>query len=533
MPTSNLLTIQPSHPAQTPASAMPAIPDDDLIPDDGLIPDDSPVPDNGVVLDDNLIPDDGATLYDAPILGAVAIQTHGCKLNQADSAVLADQFAAAGYPLTPSPAAADVIIVNTCTVTATADAKARQALRAARRANPDAVIVAAGCYSQRAAAELRQMPEVTLVIGNDAKPQLASLALAELAQRTASAPASAYPESPAPQAPDHSDTPAPAPAGILRRSRAMLKIQEGCDQVCAYCIVPKVRGRERSIPPAQLVQSVNRQIANGYQEVVLTGTQLGTYGFDLPNASLPALLDAILSATDLPRLRVSSLQAHEITPDLLSRWSDDARLSPHFHIPLQSGSDRTLHAMRRRYDTATFRRAVDLVRRIIPDAAITTDLIVGFPGETAADFAASRNFAAAMHFADIHIFPYSPRPGTSAHYLPDRIPDAVKRQRTAEMAAIKATGFNAFRRNLIGQTRPVLWETARPIPDADGNGNGDSDSDGNGNCNARLLWRGLTDNYIRVAASVPASPQLDLSSRITPARLTALQDDGVMTAELA
>ena len=482
MSTSNLLTILPSRP--TPATA----------------------------------PDGSA------VLGAVAIQTHGCKLNEADSAVLAEQFAVAGYPLTPSPAAADVIVVNTCTVTATADAKARQALRAARRANPDAIVVAAGCYSQRAAAELRQMPEVTLVVGNDAKPQLASLALAALAQRTALAPPSASPASPTP---DRSSP--PASAGILRRSRAMVKIQEGCDQVCAYCIVPKVRGRERSIPPAQLIQTINRQAAHGFQEVVLTGTQLGTYGFDLPNASLPALLDAILSATDLPRLRVSSLQAHEISADLLARWPDDARLCPHFHIPLQSGCDRILQAMRRRYDTATFRRAVALVRHLIPDAAITTDLIVGFPGETDADFAASRNFAAAMNFADIHLFPYSPRPGTSAHYLPDRIPSAVKRQRISEMATVKAAGFNAFRRNLIGQTRPVLWETARPTThDA-----GDSNGDGDGDRPTRLLWRGLTDNYIRVAVSVSDDPQLDLSSRITPARLTGLQDDGVMTAELA
>ena len=462
-------------------------------------------------------PDNAGEINDGAIRGTVAIETHGCKLNQADSTVLAEQFAAAGYPLTPSPAAANVIIVNTCTVTATADAKARQALRAARRANPTAIIVAAGCYSQRAAAELRQMPEVTLVVGNDAKPQLAELALAALAQQTP-APASLTPSKP-----PHPGT--PAPGGILRRSRAMVKIQEGCDQVCAYCIVPKVRGRERSIPPTDLVQTIQRQTANGYREVVLTGTQLGTYGFDLPNASLAGLLDAILSATDLPRLRVSSLQAHEISADLLSRWQDN-RLCPHFHIPLQSGCDRTLQAMRRRYDTATFRRAVALVRRLVPDAAITTDLIVGFPGETAADFAASRNFAAAINFADIHLFPYSPRPGTSAYYLADGVPAAVKRARASEMATVKAAGFDAFRRNLIGQTRPVLWETARPDGDENGNENGAGHRD------RRLLWRGLTDNYVRVAASAADDPALDLGGRITPARLTGLRDDGVMTGEI-
>ena len=441
-------------------------------------------------------------------LGAVSIETHGCKLNQADSAALGEQFAAAGYRLTTALADADVIVVNTCTVTAAADAKARQALRAARRSNPTAVVVAAGCYSQRAAAELRQMPEVTLVVGNDAKPELTTLALAALARRPALAADTPTPmQQPLPQ---------PTPigrqssgSGVWRRSRAMLKIQEGCDQVCAYCIVPKVRGRERSIPPAELAQGVKRQQAAGFKEVTLTGTQLGTYGFDIAGASLPGLLDAILRETDLPRLRVSSLQAHEISADLLSRWQD-ARLCPHFHIPLQSGCDRTLQAMRRRYDTAAFRRAVDLVRRLVPDAAITTDLIVGFPGETAADFAASRDFAATMRFADIHIFPYSPRPGTSAHYFAGQVPGAVKRERASQMAAVKAAGFDAFRRRLLGQTRSILWETARP--DADG----------------RMQWRGLTDNYVRAVCLSDA----DLAGRITPARLAGLNDGGLMTAEL-
>ena len=437
-------------------------------------------------------------------LGAVAIETHGCKLNQADSAALAEQFAAAGCRLTAALPDADVIIVNTCTVTAAADAKARQALRAARRSNPSAIVVAAGCYSQRAADELRRMPEVTLVVGNDAKPELAALALDALARRPASAaPPAGSPASTRPGRQMSGN-------GVWRRSRAMLKIQEGCDQVCAYCIVPKVRGRERSIPPDALVQAVRRQQDAGFQEVTLTGTQLGTYGFDLADASLSALLDAILQATDLPRLRVSSLQAHEISADLLSRWQDK-RLCPHFHIPLQSGCDRTLRAMRRRYDTAQFRRAVALVRRLVPHAAITTDLIVGFPGETDADFAASRDFTAAIGFADIHLFPYSPRPGTSAHYFAGQVPGAVKRERASAMAAVKATGFDAFRHLMVGQTRSVLWETARP--DADG----------------RMQWRGLTDNYLRAICPSDAN----LAGRITPARLTGLNAGGLLTAELA
>ena len=173
------------------------------------------------------------------------------------------------------------------------------------------------------------------------------------------------------------------------RTRAMVKIQEGCDQVCAYCIVPKVRGRERSIPPETIIAEINRHAAEGYREVALTGTQLGTYGFDLTDANLQRLLERILAETDVERLRVSSLQAHEITASLLQLWSD-SRLMPHFHIPLQSGCDTTLRAMRRRYDTSQFAASVELVRRMYPDAGITTDIIVGFPGESDEDFAAMR-----------------------------------------------------------------------------------------------------------------------------------------------
>ena len=207
--------------------------------------------------------------------GTVAIETHGCKLNQADSAVLAQEFARAGYRLVDSRRDADIIVVNTCTVTATADSKARQALRAAHRANPGAVVVAAGCYPERAEADLRRLPEVSLVVGNRAKPDLVATAVSESARRRGIT------------ADDEARDDNPLPVGILRRSRAMVKIQEGCDQVCAYCIVPKVRGRERSIPPAEIVGAVRRYVAAGFKEITLTGTQLGTYGFDLEGVDLP------------------------------------------------------------------------------------------------------------------------------------------------------------------------------------------------------------------------------------------------------
>ena len=431
--------------------------------------------------------------------GTVAIETHGCKLNQADSATLARQFAQAGYRLVDAAADADIIIVNTCTVTATADSKARQALRAARRASPDAVVVAAGCYPQRAAEELRRMPEVSLVVGNREKPELAGLAIAELMRHNGK----------------RTLSPRPSPiqggegsAGILRRSRAMVKIQEGCDQVCAYCIVPKVRGRERSIPPDDLVAAVNRHVADGFKEVALTGTQLGTYGFDLDDVNLPRLLARILAETDLPRLRVSSLQAHEIGPELLELWRDP-RLCPHFHVPLQSGCDATLRAMRRRYDAATYRSALALIRDAVPDAAVTTDIIVGFPGEDADAHRASLALAAEMRFADAHVFPYSQRPGTTASHLPGQVGAAEKRRRAAEMAAVGEEGFAHYRNDLAGQTRPVLWETARPVADG-----------------AAMRWSGLTDNYVRVIAE----SALDLANRITPARLVRLDGKAMLAA---
>ena len=436
-------------------------------------------------------------MMSANMVGTVAIETHGCKLNQADSAVLAGEFAQAGCRLVASGADADIIVVNTCTVTAMADTKARQALRAARRANPTAVLIAAGCYPQRAAAELRRLPEVTLVVGNDDKPALVSLALAELSnrpERRADVPPATFTGF--------------ADDGTPHRSRAMVKIQEGCDQVCAYCIVPKVRGRERSIPPDELVDTISRRVAAGYQEVVLTGTQLGTYGFDIPDAGLPGLIDRILNETGVARLRVSSLQAHEISAELLARWQD-RRLCPHFHVPLQSGCDRTLRAMRRRYDTATFEQALQRIRNAVPDAGITTDVIAGFPGETESDHAESREFAARMGFADMHVFPYSQRPGTSAHYFAGQVPASDKRRRAGELAAAGKAAFAEFRQGLLGDVRPVLWETMR------------SDDGGN------RRWRGLTDNYARVELASDA----ELANQITPARLTGW-DGRALIAEL-
>ena len=435
--------------------------------------------------------------------GAVAIHTHGCKLNQADSSVLARQFRQAGYRIVETAAEADIYVLNTCTVTATADAKARQALRAARRANPEALVVATGCYSQRAAAELARLPAVSLVVGNTEKSRLVSL-VAAARQEVATA------DDPAAVGDDYGALLTPG-ENLPGRSRAMVKIQEGCDQVCAYCIVPKVRGRERSIPPEELVEQIRQRVDEGCREVVLTGTQLGTYGFDLPGTNLAGLLRRILAQTGVARLRVSSLQPQELGPELLRLWQEDSRLCPHFHVPLQSGSDSILKTMRRRYTTAQFARTVELIRQTIPDAGITADLIVGFPGEGEREFTESLAFVEEMGFSDLHAFPYSPRPGTSAAYLAGQIADGVKKERMGRVLELARQGFEQFRRRQLGQTRPVLWETARQRDGV-------------------TRRRGLTDNYIRVHTFDPVPPDggSDRANVITPAQLVELSDTSVL-----
>lgn len=425
---------------------------------------------------------------DAAISLTVAIHTHGCKLNQADSQVLARQFQEAGFTVVRSTAQADVVVLNTCTVTATSDAKARQYLRRTHRANPGALMVATGCYAQRAKDELAAMDAVSLVLDNTHKRSLVSTVAAKLEIEA--------------------NPSVGNPPEAVGRSRAMVKIQEGCDQVCAYCIVPKVRGRERSIPPEEIIAEINQRAAAGCREAVLTGTQLGTYGFDLPDTNLRSLVARVLDQTPIDRLRVSSLQPQEITSELLELWGDP-RLCPHFHIPLQSGSDTILRSMGRRYDTSRFAATVELVRERVPGTGITTDVIVGFPGERVREFADSYSFAASMGFSAMHVFPYSIRPGTTAAHLNGQVDDTKKRERTGEMLELATAGAKEFRQGSLGQTRPVLWEPA----------NGGSPSG---------VWSGLTDNYLRVRTQ----NSRDLGNVMTDARLTGLDEDWV-TGEVA
>ena len=422
----------------------------------------------------------------------VRLETHGCKLNQADTQTLARELAGAGYDVVGDANQADIYVLNTCTVTHVADRKARQAVRAAKRRNPNSLIVATGCYAQRAPDDLRSMPEIDLVVGNVDKPSLVKM-IGGLA---------ADPDSACAVGDDM------ALSQVMRiRSRAMVKIQEGCDQVCAYCIVPTVRGRERSIPVDDIVATANAYADMGCQEVVLTGTQLGSYGFDLEDMNIAGLVRELLDRTEVPRIRISSLQPRDISDELLDLWKNP-RLCPHFHVPLQSGSDSILKTMRRRYTSDEFQRSVRRVREAVPGVAVTADVIVGFPGETESDFRDSVDACVEAGLASAHVFPYSIRPGTSAAYFKGQVDSGVKSRRAKELGAVADDLARQFRSASVGQTRPVLWERAAPSDEG-------------------TAWLGLTDNYLRARAL----SESDLANRITPATLESL-DGKQMTARV-
>lgn len=408
----------------------------------------------------------------------VALESLGCKLNQAEAELLTRQLVEAGYRLVSSADKADVYILNTCTVTHIADRKSRQRLRLAHRQNPDARLVAIGCYAEQASRELAQIEGVELVLGNEQKPHL----LRRLEESGClSRPLSI-------QTNRHYNG---------YRTRAFIKVQDGCRNFCAYCIVPLVRGSEKSVPVAQVIAEVRHRVADGGKEVVLTGTEIGSYSCDAVN--LKGLLEYILAEADVSRLRLSSLQPQEISSELIKLWHDH-RLCPHFHLSLQSGSDGALNRMRRRYTTADYQRAVSLIRELVPEAAITTDIIVGFPGETEAEFQESFNFCRQMEFARIHVFPYSPRRGTEATGMSHQVGDKVKRQRSQRMMALAEESAQQFRQKFLGKAVPVLWEKQ-----------------------TGGIWSGLTGNYIKVYTK----SNKDLTNQLLPVKLVEIKGNGV------
>ena len=405
----------------------------------------------------------------------VALTTLGCKTNQYESAAMEERLADAGYLVVPFEEGAELVIVNTCTVTAATDSQSRNLIRRARRLNPEARVVVTGCYAQVDPEALRAIPGVSLVLGNDEKKDF----LAHLAEDADEGRVLVSDIRRAEEA---------VPLDLTRfaeRSRAFLQIQNGCDAFCSYCIIPYARGRSRSVPPDKVVTQVQRLAAAGYPEVVLTGIHVGGYGADLtPAASLRELLVRIEKETDVPRLRLGSIEPTEIPAALVELVAASDILCPHFHIPLQSGDDAVLKQMNRIYDTAFFGRLVEGIRSRVPEAAIGLDVIVGFPGESGQEFENTLRFLDSLPITHLHVFPFSRRPGTPAATMPDQVPGDVARERAARLRALGEEKQQEFSGRFIGRELEVVVE-------------------GGGQ---KGLCRGLSRNYLPVL--FPASAEV-------------------------
>ena len=371
-----------------------------------------------------------------------AIVTFGCRVNQADSLRIEEDLRARGA-LEAAPAAADLVVVNTCSVTASADQGARQTIRRIARDNPSARIVVTGCYATREPAAVAHLPNVLRIVPNAEKDRLVDDVYETTAERFGSG-----------------DGPCGAPIapGAAGRTAFTLRVQTGCEERCSYCIIPTTRGAGRSMPIASVLDEVERIDAAGFKEIALTGVHLGSYGRDLtPPGSLHALLSALDASGADVVFRVSSLEPMDCTPDVVSLIAASrGRFAPHFHLPLQHASDRVLALMRRPYTLEFYRRLVDSIIATLPHAAIGTDMIVGFPGETDEDFAENVRYLPSSPLSHLHVFPYSDRPGTEASSLPSRVPPSVIRDRGVRMREIGASLARRFRAAQVGSLRPGL-----------------------------------------------------------------------------
>ena len=372
---------------------------------------------------------------------SVKIDTHGCKLNQADSIQLYKKFIQNGFNVNSNLDNPDIYILNSCTVTHVADKKARKSLRKIKKDNPSTLTVLTGCYAERDKENIIKSKIADLVYGNFQKDNL----IKDISNHLG------YQLPPL-------DNPIKT-GNLLERTRASVKIQEGCNQICAYCIVPKVRGREKSIDKKLITNEINDLHERGYKEIILTGTQLGTYGFDLINENLETLIKFIMTETSIERLRISSIQAHEISEDLLEIYKQYShRICNHFHLALQSGSNNILKLMRRKYNNNDYLKAVNLIKSNLINPSISTDVIVGFPSETEKDFNDTLKIIKSSRFSKIHLFPYSDRPGTSSYYFKDKIKPEIKKERMNIALKLANNEESEYRLNVLNQKRNILWE---------------------------------------------------------------------------
>ena len=410
----------------------------------------------------------------------VHLRMVGCRLNQSEIDTMARQFSALGHEIVASPEEADHFVLNTCAVTNEASKTSRKLIRDFHRANPAGETTVTGCYAQIAPDDIRELPGVRRVVDNGAKSQLVSQITGEWIDVFDSEPL------------ERQSLP-----GSFGRTRAFIKVQDGCDNACTFCVTTIARGQGQSRAIAEVVREVNYLQRAGYQEAVLTGVHLGSYGHDLGDrAGLRHLVEALLRETAMPRIRLSSLEPWDLSPDFFALW-ENPRLCRHLHLPLQSGCDATLKRMRRNTNQEQFRALVESARASIPGVRITTDVIVGFPGETESEYAESERFIHEMKFGGLHVFRYSDRPGTPASRMKNQISNSAKKARSAKLIALSEAMERAFAENLLGTRQAVLWEQV------------------NGATPEGFINVGYSDNYMRVRAIHPR----DLSNVITHTKL--------------
>ena len=427
----------------------------------------------------------------------IAFYTLGCKVNQYETQALEQLVTQRGHSLVPFEEAADAYVINTCTVTAVSDKKSRQVIRRARKAAPDAVIAVCGCYPQTHPDDVEKLG-VDLISGTGDRTGFVDLLEREWSDRQ---PITALDDA------FQRRTFEPLPAGGLEgRTRAMLKMEDGCVNFCSYCIIPYARGRVRSLPLADCVRQARELEAAGYREIVLTGIEISSWGQDLEGK--PELMEAIEAIcqglSPDTRVRLGSLEPRTITPDFCRRAAALPNLCPHFHLSMQSGCDTVLARMNRKYDSNRYYESVKFLHQVYDRPAITTDLIVGFPGETEEEFQQTLNFIQKCAFSAMHIFPYSKRPGTPAAKLPGQVLNAVKEERAHRAAQIARTMQDAYLDSWVGETVPVLFEEER-----------------------EGLWRGHTTRYCEVTVQ---SPQ-PLHNQLRQVRLTG-RDGGALQGVL-
>ena len=393
------------------------------------------------------------------------IEQFGCRATQADGAAIERQLREQGCTVAANADTAEFVVLNTCTVTSAADTQARDAIRKIHAANPQAKIIVTGCYAQRAPEDLAALPGVAHVVGNSHKPQIPNL-LVSIGSRSSLATRHS------PLATiltgdifDLSDVlVAPVLGGEGNHTRPTLKIQDGCNSRCSFCVIPLVRGRSRSLPVDTVRSEIQKLSAAGYKEIVLSGINLGSYGRDLsPKIEFPELLQLILERTSVERLRISSIEPLDVTTDLVEFFAANDRLASHFHMPLQSASNRILAAMHRWYRAEHYARRVEFIRERLPHAAVGADVITGFPGETEEDHSATLSFIESLPFTYLHVFSYSQRPGTKAAALPDQLSGTIIKRRARELRALADRKSAEFRASQIGRELNVL--TLRRNPD--------------------------------------------------------------------